>query len=83
MERKEIFYCNLTLQKGKDKIELKNIVYKETDGFYKNIRYGINEPLKVIKFDIITSLGFENTASGFTEVKKSEEKRNTITGAYD
>jgi len=83
MERKEIFYCNLTLQKGKDKIYLKEVVYKETDGYFKRSRLGIKEPLKVVKVDIIKSLGFENTSKDFTEVKKSYETRNKITGAYE
>ncbi len=83
MERKEIFYCNLTLQNGKDTIYLKNVVYKEEDGFFKNIRLGIKEPLKVIKIDVISSLGFENLSNEYTEVKQSSEKRNKITGAYE
>jgi hypothetical protein len=83
MERKEIFYCNLTLQNGKDTIELNKVVYKEENGYFKNIRLGIKEPLKVLKIDIITSLGFENLTNEFTEVKKSNEKRNEITGAYE
>ena len=83
MKRKEIFYCNLTLQNGKDTIELNKVVYKEENGYFKNIRLGIKEPLKVIKIDIITSLGFENLSNEFTEVKKSNEKRNEITGAYE
>lgn len=61
MNLKEIFYCNLTLQNGKKTIYLKNVVYKEEDGYFKNIRLGIKEPLKVIKVDVITSLGFENS----------------------
>jgi hypothetical protein len=76
-------FCNLTLQNGKDKIHLKNIVYKDEDGFFKNSRLGIKEPLKVLKIDIIQSLGFENLSNEFTEVKKSNEKRNNITGAYE
>ncbi len=83
MERKEIFYCNLTLQNGKDIIELKKVVYKKQDGYFKNVRLGIKEPLKVIKIDVITSLGFENLSNEYTEVKQSNEKRNKITGAYE
>ena len=83
MKRKEIFYCNLTLQNGKDKLYLKNVVYKETDGYFKNIRLGVKEPLKVLKVDVIKSLGFENLSNEYDEVKKSDEKRNNITGAYD
>jgi hypothetical protein len=39
--------------------------------------------LKVIKIDVITSLGFENLSNEYTEVKQSNEKRNNITGAYE
>lgn len=83
MERKEIFYCNLTLQNGKDNIYLKNVVYKDNNGYFKNIRLGIKEPLKVLKVEVIKSLGFENLSNEYTEIKKSDEKRNNITGAYD
>ena len=60
MKKKEIFYCNLTLLNGKKKLFLKNVVYKETDGYFINKRLGILQPLKVLKVDIIHSLGFEN-----------------------
>jgi hypothetical protein len=83
MERKEIFYCNLTLQNGKETLYLKNVVYKYEDGYFKNIRLGIKNPLKVLKIEIIESLGFENLTNEYTEVKKSNEKRNNITGAYE
>jgi hypothetical protein len=83
MERKEIFYCNLTLQKEKEMLYLKNVVYKETDGYFKNTRLGVKEPLKVLKVEVIKSLGFENLSNEYDEVKKSNEKRNNITGAYE
>jgi hypothetical protein len=83
MERKEIFYCNLTLQKEKEILYLKNVVYKETNGYFKNIRLGVKEPLKVLKVEVIKSLGFENLSNEYDEVKKSDEKRNNITGAYE
>jgi hypothetical protein len=60
MKKREIFYCNLTLQDGKNNLFLKNVVYKETDGYFKNKRLGIIQPLKVLKVDIIHSIGFEN-----------------------
>ena len=60
MKKKEIFYCNLTLLNGTKKLFLKNVVYKETDGYFINKRLGILQPLKVLKVDIIHSLGFEN-----------------------
>ena len=60
MEKKEIFYCNLTLKNEKNNLFLKNVVYKENDGYLINKRLGILQPLKVLKVDIIHSLGFEN-----------------------
>ena len=83
MERKEIFYCNLTLQNGKNNIYLKNVVYKYDNGYFKNTRLGIKEPLKVLKIEVIKSLGFENLSNEYDAVKKSDEKRNNITGAYE
>jgi len=83
MEAREIFYCNLTLQNGKDKIILKEVIYKESNGYFKNVRLGIKEPLKVLKVDVIKSLGFESLSNTYTEVTKSDEKRNEITGAYE
>jgi hypothetical protein len=80
---KEIFYCNLTvLFKGKP-VELKEVVYKETDGYYRKKTLFKEEPVKVIKVDVIKSLGFSVEQNGHTEVKKSDEQRNKVTGAYD
>lgn len=75
MERKEIFYCNLVVLKDKKKVNINNVVFKNVDGYYKG-----NE---VLEIDVICSLGFENNLSSYTEIKKSEEKRNNITGAYE
>lgn len=36
--KKEIIFCNLILQNGKNKLHLKNVVYKHTDGYFKNSR---------------------------------------------
>ena len=83
MEAKEIFFCNLTLQSKNGKKVVKNVVYKEKDGYYKNDREGINNPLKVLKVDIIKSLGFESLTKNYSEVKKSDNKRNNISGAYE
>jgi hypothetical protein len=83
MDRKEIIFCNLTLQNGKEKIHLKNVVYKNENGYFKNIRLGIKEPLKVISIEVIKSLGYENLSNEYTEVNKSNEIRNKITGAYE
>lgn len=75
MERKEIFYCNLVVLKDKKKVNINKVVFKNIDGYYKG-----NE---VLEIDVICSLGFENNLSSYTEIKKSEEKRNNITGAYE
>lgn len=75
MERKEIFYCNLVVLKDNKKVNINNVVFKNVDGYYKGN--------KVLDIDVICSLGFENNSSGYTELKKSEEKRNNITGAYE
>lgn len=71
----EIFYCNLTVQDGKKIKLIKECVYKNINGYYKGF--------KVIKVDIIKSLGFENTTKEYIELNKSDEKRNNITGAYE
>ena len=75
MKKDEIVYCNLTVLKNKKPITLNKVVYKEKDGYYKGD--------KVLKVDVIKSLGFANNSKDYTEVKKSGEKRNSITGAYE
>lgn len=75
IKKGEIVYCNITVIKDKNKVFLNNVVYKEVDGFYKQN--------KVVKIDIIKRLGFESKQRGYNEVKKSNEERNKITGAYD
>jgi hypothetical protein len=75
MERKEIFYCNLTILKNNKKEIISEVVFKNIDGFYKGN--------KVLDIDIISVLGYENLTNDYTEIKKSDEKRNNITGAYE
>ena len=75
MERKEIFFCDLIVIKDKKEVKIKNVVWMETETEHK--RMIIKEVVKH------KSLGFQSLQSGFTEVAKSNEKRNTITGAYD
>ena len=83
----EIVFCDLTIEHKNKKHELRKIVYKN-DGnlFYKRNhleKLNIKEPVKVEDIKVISRLGFENKAKGFTEVKGSDEKRNKITGAYE
>jgi len=75
MERKEIFFCDLIVIKDKKEVKINKAVWLDGETHYKNM-----EIKKVTK---ITSLGFQNRQNGFTEAKKSDEKRNNITGAYD
>lgn len=75
MEKREILYCNLTVLKNNKKTIINEVVFKNIDGYYKGN--------KVLDIDVICSLGFENLTNEFTEVKKSDEKRNNITGAYE
>jgi hypothetical protein len=75
MEKREILYCNLTVLKNNKKTIINEVVFKNVDGYYKGN--------KVLDIDVICSLGFENLTNEFTEVKKSDEKRNNITGAYE
>lgn len=75
MERKEIFFCDLIVIKDKKELKIEKVVWMETETHHKKM-----EIKKIIK---IKSLGFQSLQNGFTEVTKSNEKRNTITGAYD
>lgn len=72
---KEIFYCNLTVLKDKKQLTLKECVYKDGEQFYKD--------MKVLKVDVIKSLGFSQENTGFINATKSDEVRNNITGAYE
>lgn len=87
MEKREIFRCNLTVQNGKFKQIIKDVVYKHTDGYYSNRRelkmYGIQDRVLVLDVEVIASLGFEAVPGGFTELTKSDETRNEITGDYE
>lgn len=75
MKKDEIVYCNLTVLRNKKKKVLPQVVYREKDGFYKGE--------KVLNVEVIKSLGFSNNSKKYTEVKKSNETRNTVTGSYD
>lgn len=83
----EIVYCNLKFRFDKKVYELKEIVYKQTDGFFYNRRLleplKIKESVRVFDVEILARLGFENKSLGHTEAIKSNEQRNKITGAYE
>ena len=79
---REIFYCNLKVLNENQIVDVKEVVYKDVDGYYRNMKL-FKKPVKVLNIHIIKSLGFENVTSEFTSVQKSDEKRNNITGAYE
>jgi hypothetical protein len=75
MKRNEIFFCDLIVIKDKKETKIENVVWMETETHHKKM-----EIKNIVKHK---SLGFQSLNNGFTEVSKSNEKRNTITGAYD
>lgn len=79
---KEIFYCNLEVLHEGNTVKVKDVVYKDVDGYYYNIPK-FKKPVKVLNIEVIKSLGFENTSTQYSYVQKSDEKRNKITGAYE
>ena len=72
MKQGEIYFCDIETEKGIKK----NVVYKIGNEYYKKEKL-----IKLIK--IHSLLGNEVKTKKYTEVKKSDEKRNKITGAYD
>ena len=52
MLRREILFCNLTILKNNKEEVLERVVYKDVNGHYKKN--------KVLKVEVICSLGFEN-----------------------
>ena len=66
---------------------MKNLVYKNNGDLFYNkkilSKLNISEPVNIVDIDIISRLGFENKAKGFTEVKANTEIRNKITGTYE
>lgn len=83
----EIVYCNLKFRYKKKEYELKDVVYKQENGFFYNRRLmqplKIEDEVRVYDIEVLARLGFENKNLGYTEVKKSNEQRNKITGAYE
>ena len=87
IKKGEIVHCNLKFKHNKKEYKLNEIVYKETDGYFYCRRLmqplKIDKPVRVYDIEVLQRLGFENKSVGYTEVKKSNEQRNKITGAYE
>jgi hypothetical protein len=75
IERKNILFGKLLLKDSKKLIELDNCVFTEGDLQYKN-----KDIIKVISFK---NIGKTSINTNYTEVKKSNEERNKITGVYE
>ena len=56
-DQAEIVYCNLHLIKDSKPFILRNVVYKNIDGYYSSKKLHPT-PMKVTKVDVIKSLGF-------------------------
>lgn len=97
IERGQIVLCNLTLQDNKGKkIELKKVLFSfpyDRDRMYLHYsdfedrrlihKAKKKEDLRVLKIEVLKELGYKSNTKKYTEVKKNEEKRNNITGAYE
>ena len=56
-DQTEIVYCNLHLLKDSKPLILRNVVYKNIDGYYQSKKIHPT-PMKVVKVDVIKKLGF-------------------------
>lgn len=99
MKLGQIVYCNLkvkTMCKKKKEYIIENCIFSHPYEEKRNVLYWsemndrrlikqtpFKEDLCILKIDIISYLGFRHKGSGYTEVKKTNENRNKITGAYD
>jgi hypothetical protein len=86
----EILFCNLILTHNHKEYHILNVVYKHNNDYIYDRKYIIDrlnlkdvKELKIKSIEVIKSLGFENKEKDYLQVKRSNEKRNTTTGAYD
>jgi hypothetical protein len=73
--RKNILYGDLIVIEKNKKKQLKNCVWTEGDLVYKN-----NKIVNVLNSKIVGQTAIN---LGYSEVKKNDEIRNNITGAYE
>jgi hypothetical protein len=73
--RKNILYGDLIVIEKNKKKQLKNCVWTEGDLMYKN-----NKIINVLNSKVVGQTAIN---LGYTEVKKNDEIRNNITGAYE
>ena len=84
---KEILFADIKVSYKGKVFWIYGVVYKYNGGYYYNNRilkeFKINDKVKVLEVVKIKSLGYETKSKKYHEVKKSTEKRNKITGAYE
>ena len=64
-EKLEIIYCNLKVTYKNTTITIPRVIWKNVDWYYRRqkvlLKYNIkDEKVKVVSFDVIKSLGYEN-----------------------
>ena len=79
-------------------VKMRNVVFgREYDDSYPYLKYSQHKrdiikinPKKPIELDVLVTdlkiharTGFKNRSKGYTEVKRNEQIRNKITGAYE
>jgi hypothetical protein len=84
----EIVYCDLIIIHKKKEYKIKNVIYKnDQSGLFNKKKYldrlNIQNSAEIKSINILCRLGFESKTKGYTEVLKSQENRNKITGAYE
>ena len=62
--RREIFFCNVHVKHKNKIIVVEKVVTKDIEGdfWHRDLRkYKIENPVPIVKVDILASLGFENS----------------------
>lgn len=75
-EKKNILFGNIIIFDGKKQIRINDAVFKEGDILYK-------KKFKIMKIISFKNVGQTSTIKSYTEVNKSDEIRNNITGTYE
>lgn len=97
MELGEICIVNLKLRNEKGKVfYLNDVIFshpyekKRTKLLYSDFndrrtihKTKFKEDLQILEIEVLKSVGWKSKLKDYTEVKKNEERRNKITGAYE
>ena len=72
---KRILYGKIKVLDGKKEVIEEHAVFTEGVEYWKK--------KKILEIIDVKCVGHTNTSNNYTEVKRSDEKRNNITGAYE